>query len=206
MLLLLTGSSASGKTTLAQALPRMQNLVVRDFDEVGVPSDADKAWRHRAGESWFQRALQLQEQGQDLLLACQTPLGEALATPSADRLDGLAVCLIDCSDEDRLARLGQRPGPHSEEVLRAFVGWAEFMRHHHLDPQYRQDVMTDAAWSEMRWDRWTSWQTGDSRWSAETINTSDLDLQAAVEALQTWIFGQRRRTPQDGYSQCRQGG
>lgn len=70
------------------------------------------------------------------------------------------------------------------------------MRHHHLDPQHRQDVMTDASWSEMRWDRWTSWKTGDPRWTAETINTSDLDPREAVEALQSWITGQRRRSAQ----------
>jgi hypothetical protein len=195
MLMLLTGSSAAGKTTLVRSLPQIEGLVVHDFDEIGVPADADKVWRHRAMESWFQRALEFEEQGQDLLLACQSPLGEALATPSADLLSGLAVCLIDCSDDDRLTRLGQRDDVHSEELLDAFIGWAEYMRHHHRDPQYRQHVITEGSWSKMRWDRWTSWPTGDPRWSAATINTSDLDLIQSLRTLRSWVDRQRRRAP-----------
>jgi hypothetical protein len=118
-----------------------------------------------------------------------------LATPSADLLSGLAVCLIDCRDDDRLTRLGQRDDVHSEDLLDDLIGWAEYMRHHHRDPQYRQDVMTDGSWSKMRWDRWTSWPTGDPRWIAATINTSDLDLIQSLGTLCSWVDEQRRRAP-----------
>lgn len=42
------------------------------------------------------------------VLAGQSPLGEVLACPSAPALDGLAVCLMDVEDGERLRRLDAR--------------------------------------------------------------------------------------------------
>src|ERR1051326_8971980 len=111
MLLALTGSSGGGKTTLAYALAgRVPSLAVHDFDEWGVPSDADTAWRQRTGEHWLRRAYAIQETGRDLLLTGQSPLGEILATPSAYGLDGIAMCLVDVDDDERVERLTRRDG------------------------------------------------------------------------------------------------
>src|SRR3954452_13631970 len=142
MLLALTGSSGSGKTTLAYAVAgRLPSLVVHDFDEWGVPSDADTAWRQRTGEHWVRRAHALQEGGQDLLLTGQSPLGELLATPSAYGLDGIAVCLVDVDDDERVVRLADRDGDRwSEAEIDAFVGWGRWHRGHLADPQHRPDV------------------------------------------------------------------
>ncbi|MDQ3611149.1 MAG: AAA family ATPase [Actinomycetota bacterium] len=191
MLLLLTGTSASGKTTLARRLPPMPDLEVHDFDEIGVPEVFPPHWRNRANEDWLQRALTLQHQGKDLLLTGQTPLGEALATPSAERLTGLSVCLIDCSDEDRIARLHLRDGGMDPNLVSAMVTWADWMRLHHQDPQYEQHVIVDGSWPQMRWDRWTSWTRDDPRWRAEVINTSTFDLDGATTRLAEWITIQR---------------
>src|SRR5436305_857921 len=77
----LFGSSASGKWTVLPALRgRVPRLEACDFDEVGVPPVVDRSWRHRANEAWLRRALELQAAGTDLLLGCQTPLGEMLAS------------------------------------------------------------------------------------------------------------------------------
>ncbi|WP_431682917.1 hypothetical protein [Kitasatospora sp. KL5] len=112
MLLKLTGSSCSGKTTLAQSAgERLGRLAVHDFDELGVPDGADRRWRNRMTEMWVRRALEYQDRGVDLLLTGQSPLGEVLASPSAPSLDGIAVCLVDVSDELRRGRLAVRdPG------------------------------------------------------------------------------------------------
>jgi uridine kinase len=84
MLFKLTGSSCSGKTTLAYATAsRLRHIVVHDFDELGVPAGADPHWRHHMTEMWVRRALEYQERGIDLLLTGQSPLGEVLAVPSA---------------------------------------------------------------------------------------------------------------------------
>ena len=112
MLFKLTGSSCSGKTTLAYAaVGRLRQIVVHDFDELGVPEGADLHWRHRMTEMWVRRALEYQDRGIDVLLTGQSPLGELLAVPSAPLLNGIAVCLVDVADDVRRARLAERdPG------------------------------------------------------------------------------------------------
>jgi hypothetical protein len=83
VLFTVAGSSCSGKTTLARACADLGRLAVHDFDEVGVPSWADVRWRHKALEEWVRRGLAYQDEGVDLLLTGQSPLGEVLACPSA---------------------------------------------------------------------------------------------------------------------------
>jgi hypothetical protein len=96
------GSSASGKTTLLDEVRgRVPSLAVHDFDEIGVPPDADTAWRQRANETWVLRAVEYQAERTDLLLGSQTPIGEPLATRSVTRLDAISACLLDCADEVR---------------------------------------------------------------------------------------------------------
>lgn len=55
----ITGTSGSGKTTLVQhlknTLPSM-HFAIYDFDENGVPSDADKTWRIKTTNFWLQKA------------------------------------------------------------------------------------------------------------------------------------------------------
>ncbi|MGW4734684.1 hypothetical protein ACWEQC_36950 [Streptomyces shenzhenensis] len=84
MLFKLTGSSCSGRTTLAHAAAgRLGKIVVHDTDELGVPEGADRHWRHRMIEMSVRRALDYQDLGIDLLLCGQPPLGELPAAPSA---------------------------------------------------------------------------------------------------------------------------
>lgn len=47
MTLFITGTSGAGKTTLVENLKLMnlENIMVYDFDEGGVPVDADENWR-----------------------------------------------------------------------------------------------------------------------------------------------------------------
>lgn len=184
MLLLVFGSSGSGKTTLLSELPDLDGLTVCDSDEVGVPEDADTAWRQRAAEGHVRRAVELTAAGQDLLLAGQSPLGEILATPSATRLDAIAALLVDCADAERLARLGVRDGDSwPAERLDAFLGWARWMRGHCADPGHAQHVLTDGGWDRMRWDRWTGWRAGDPRWNVERIDTTGRPLHESVGHL-----------------------
>ena len=145
MFFLLFGSSAAGKTfALNELRGRVANLAIHDFDEIGVPSGADIAWRHRADERWVRRALDYQAEGIDLLLAGQTPFGEVLAAPSASRLEAISACLIDCDDATRVARLRAR-GPRwfarTGGELQNYLNWAEWMREHAADPSSRTEVI-----------------------------------------------------------------
>ena len=138
MLFLLFGSSGAGKTAALAALrDRVDRLALHDFDEIGVPPGADTAWRHAANEQWLQRALAYQADGIDVLLAGQTPVAELLASPSAQRLEGVSGCLLDCDDATRIERLQAR-GPDwlatTGGTLEDYLAWASWLREHAAAP------------------------------------------------------------------------
>lgn len=193
MLLVLTGSSCSGKTTLARALgERTRDLVVHDHDEVGVPENADTQWRNRTTELWIRRALEYQDRGLDLLLTGQSPLGEILASPSAPLLDGIAVCLVDVADDERRRRLAGRDGDQwSPAAVDAFIGWSAWHRGHARDPRYRPEVIIDGSWPEMVWHRWSDWTKDDPRWSTYVLDTTGQPVERSVEDLESWIAANR---------------
>ncbi len=165
MLFTIAGSSCSGKTTAARACVDLRGVVVHDFDEIGVPASADIRWRHQALETWVQRVLSYKDSGLDVLLTGQSPLGEILATPSAIHLEGIAACLLDVADDERLRRLHERdPGRWSEEIQQAFIGWARWHRGHAADPGHRPEVLENGGWEGMHWVRWRGWTGGDPRW------------------------------------------
>lgn len=198
MLFTVAGSSCSGKTTLARACADLERLAVHDFDEVGVPAGADLRWRHEALEGWVRRALAYQDEGVDLLLTGQSPLGEVLATPSAVRLDGIAACLLDVADGERLRRLNERdPGRWDEATTQRFIGWAAWHRGHARDPRYRPEVLTDGGWDQMRWARWADWHAGDPRWLVPTVDTTDRSITDAAAELRHWIETVRQAPTSD---------
>ncbi|KUN64518.1 hypothetical protein AQJ46_29175 [Streptomyces canus] len=67
-------------------------------------------------------ALQYQDRRVDLLLSEQSPLDEVLAAPSAAGLDGLAVRLVDVSDEIRHAERKEIVVVVDVEVVHAALG------------------------------------------------------------------------------------
>jgi hypothetical protein len=191
---ILSGSSASGKTTLARALSaRVQGLHVHELGEI-----ADEQWsRDRSGpwwrrdltERWLQRAILLDESGEDLLLT-EGVLGEVLAAPSAENVSGIAACLIDCDDGERLRRIRTR-GETDAVELQHFVNWSVWLRGHAADPQYwtgpiRQDG--DTTWHWARWERWT---VGDPRWSVLRIDTTHEPVEHSTDRLVAWLDEQR---------------
>lgn len=192
MLLLLTGSVCSGKTTIAHRCATVERLVVHDFDEVGVPEDADASWRQRTQELWAERAIAYEDAGRDLLLSGQSPLGEALAVPTAPLMGRISACLLDVSDTERLRRLDERdPGKWTTADKQDFLAWAAWHRGHAADPTYRPEVITADGWPHMLWDRWSDWQAGDPRWQVEIIDTTDKSLDECVAAVRAWIDAAR---------------
>jgi hypothetical protein len=198
VLFVLFGSSGAGKTSALDALRERapERLALHDFDEVGVPRDADTAWRQRTNEDWVRRALELQADGVDLLLAGQTPYGEVLAAPSADRLE-VVGCLLDVDEDVRLDRLGARGGEWLERSglnLPDLLAWAEWMRGHARDPQHRQHVIRRAGDPSMRWVRWADWREGDPRWRVRVLDTTALPIEAVADALLAWVAEERARS------------
>lgn len=199
MLLSLTGASGVGKSTALAVLEKIDwMLPVRcvEFDSVGVPPDADTAWRHGAIEHWVRRALEEQHKGGHLLLCGQVPLGELLAAPSADRLEGIAGCVLHCSPDTRRSRLRQRGEP--EDTLVHHVRFGEWFLGHSLDPAFHPEVIRVESSVPMRWERWQNWSQGDPRWLAHIIDTDTLtpgEVAARVEAWARTILKHRARVP-----------
>jgi hypothetical protein len=188
VLLTISGSSCSGKTTAARACADLPGLVVHDFDEIGVPSDADGDWRQRSMEHWVRRALDYQDAGLDVLLTGQSPLGEVLACPSAVDLNGIAACLIDVADDERLLRLERRdPGKWGPDRTRSFIGWARWQRGHAADPRHVAEAITTGGWPRMEWQRWSGWTSGDPRWIVTVIDTTGRTVEQSTADLRGWV-------------------
>lgn len=51
----ITGSSGAGKSTLVKEFKSLliKNFAIHDFDELGVPLDADKSWRIETTKKWI---------------------------------------------------------------------------------------------------------------------------------------------------------
>jgi hypothetical protein len=192
VLFLIFGSSCAGKTTIVDELrTRHAELEIHDFDEVGVPADADIAWRQRTNEQWVQRAVAA---GRDFVLVGQTPLGELLAAPSAPRLDGISACLLDCDGTERLARMRRRGDDWVARFgnnLDDFVHWGEWMRGHARDPAFQQFVIQERSDPGMQWERWRDWRANDPRWRVRIVDTSHVTVDDVADELDRWIEEER---------------
>jgi hypothetical protein len=193
VLFLLFGSSCSGKTTILNGLRgRFDALALHDYDEIGTPPGADTAWRHRTNEVWIQRVLAYQARGIDTLLSAQVPLGEIVASPLADQLDGLAACLVDCDDATRVARIAER-GPdwleRTDAEVDDYVNWAAWMREHADDLHARLEVIRiPETEAELRWNRLGEW-----RGSVLRVDTTSAPAADTVEEVAAWIDAERAR-------------
>jgi broad-specificity NMP kinase len=185
---LLTGASGAGKSTVRSLVEEVLTPKV-ECAELGqvvpIPPVPDIAWRQRATEAAVRRALEAQERGRHFMLAGDpVAAGELVAAPSAERLDGIAVCLLDCQRDVQLRRLTER-GDHPM-YFDAHMGFADWMRGHVRDPQHMPHVIIDPGWEEMRWERWRSLQAGDPRWRFEEIDTTTLSPEEVAAEVVAW--------------------
>jgi hypothetical protein len=193
MFFLISGSAASGKTTLARRLPtRLAQVVCHDADELPA---ADTAGRCINLERWVCQALEAQHGGQDFLLTAHSPLGELLACPSAPQLAGIAACLLDCADPVRIQRMRTRGidprWPPSQQLL----SWASWHRMHAWDPQWEPHVIDTNGPATHRYDRWCGWSQQDPRWQVYVLDTTTLTEDQTVERLIDWIYDARAQPP-----------
>ncbi len=193
MIFFVTGASGAGKTACLPELGRLlPEVALHDFDEVGVPPGADKAWRQRETEAWLRRGIAYAREGRDLVVCGQAVLGEILACPSAEEAGPIAVCLLDCADVLRIDRLRSR-GTHG--ATQDTLTWSAWLRVHSADPTWRPDVIRDGGWPEMRWDRWADWRLGDPRWQVNVIDTTALTPAEVARELARWVGTVRAGAP-----------
>jgi hypothetical protein len=186
--LLLTGASGVGKSAVRHLLEDSlaPDVECAELGEVmAVPPVPDIEWRQRATEAAVLRALAAQEAGRHFMLAGDpVAAGELVAAPSADRLDGIAVCLLDCEPDVQLQRLTERGDhPITFDAHRGFAAW---MRGHVRDPRHMPHVIIDSGWAEMRWERWRSLRAGDPDWSFDEIDTTALPPEEVAAEVLAW--------------------
>jgi hypothetical protein len=196
MFFLVTGASGVGKSTVRRAIAAEFEGVL-DAIELGALGSDPKweiAWRHRMVERAVRRALDARSRGRHFLL-CGDPVppGEVWAAPSADRLDGLHVCLLDAREEAQTARLLKRGD--DLKLIRHHVAFADWMRRHVVDHRHRPDVITGNAWPEMRWNRWVEATGAEPPWSSHVIDTSELGPEEVANQVAQWL---RERLPSRG--------
>ncbi len=185
MLLLITGASGAGKSSVREAIepqlsPAVECVELRDV--VSIPAVPTLAWRQRATEAVVLRAIELQPSGRHLLLSGDpVAAAEVVAAPSAPALDGLAVCLLDVSPEVQARRLSSRGDDPS--LLANHQAFAEWMRRQAADPLHMPHVLSTGGWEEMRWDRLTNVS---SNWQTRVIDTSEMTRPAVAEAVLAW--------------------
>jgi hypothetical protein len=188
MLLLLTGASGAGKSTVrAQIAGQLAAGVecVELGDITKIPPAPTIAWRQQATEAVVQRALLLQAVGRHVLLAGDpVAAGELIAAPSADKLAAIAVCLLDVNADTQAARLARRgDDPRLLADHQAFASW---MRAHAKDPSHRPEVLSTNGWGAMRWDRLRALDPRTRSWEMHVLDTSPLTSTEVADQILTW--------------------
>jgi energy-coupling factor transporter ATP-binding protein EcfA2 len=186
MFLLLTGASGAGKSTVRRAIasqlsPEVECVELHDV--VDVPAFPSIEWRQQATEAAVQRAMALQAEDRHLLLGGDpVAAGEVLAAPSAARLNGVAVCLLDVSPTAQSARLNRRGDDPA--LLPDHLAFADWMRGHARDPRHMPQVLSTNGWEAMRWERWSDTDPASGAWGMEVIDTSEMPPdQVALEVV-----------------------
>lgn len=109
--------------------------------------------------------------------------GELLAAPSADALDGIAVCLLDVDREAQAERLAAR-GDHPALFVH-HAAFAEWMRAHARDPGHMPHVLQVDGWGRMRWERWPA-PGEELGWAMQVLDTSHLTADQVAARLLDW--------------------
>jgi dephospho-CoA kinase len=139
-LVVLTGASAGGKSTLARAVEDcgVPGCEVLFFDSIGVPSEEEMrafgvghqpggAWQRAATIQWMQRIAGILEEGRAVLFEGQMRIAFIVEALALSGLDRARVLLVDCDDATRVARLrGERNQP--ELATADMMAWSAYLR------------------------------------------------------------------------------
>lgn len=192
MLFFVTGASGSGKTSVIPLLKDiLPDISIFDFDEMGVPKNADKIWRQKNTDYWVKKAYEYQLQEKDICVCGQAVLGKILCCPSASLLKEIFVCHLECQDAVRINRLRKR---NTYGVNQEMLNWSAWLRMHIIDPTWHQDVITKDSWKEMRWDNLNKYSKTIDLWKAYSIDTTNLSKKEIAKKIAEWIT-EKIKTP-----------
>lgn len=123
----ITGTSGSGKTTLIKLLKEKlpKNLFeVYDFDEKGVPANADKAWRIQTTDFWLTKAQENSLQKKSTIVCGVTVPSEILESLKKPYLP-IYFGFIKISDEIIKQRLKAREW--DDQLIQDNINWAHYL-------------------------------------------------------------------------------
>lgn len=185
MLYFIGGASGSGKTACIEALQRLlPNAIIHDFDNIGVPDNADSHWRQQATEKWLQKVIDEISSDQPYIICGQVVLGEILASPSGAQLLPIHSCLLDVTDIERVKRLNYCGTYGANQDT---LNWAAWLRMHHVDPQWEQHVIKNHAWENLEFSRWDNLLSWGDLAVTHVIDTTSLSIAEVAQSLFEWI-------------------
>lgn len=184
MIYFISGASGSGKSAI---IPNLKNILgdrvrVYNFDDFGVPEGAGKKWRQESTEKWLQKLIQEEK---DVCLLGQLVLGEILACPSAKQIDHINFCLLDVDDFERIKRLKTR---NTHGVDQNMLNWSSWLRMHHQDPKWMQQILKDNAWEKLDFTTWDNFETWDNKANVTILDTSDQTITQVAQSVSNWIL------------------
>jgi shikimate kinase len=138
-LVILTGASGAGKTTIAEAIEYRhgQEFDVFYKDRIGVPSVQEmidkfgsvEGWQRAATFEWMARLSLLLTQGRNVLFEGQSRFSFLTEAVEHAGITSYTTILVDCNDETRARRLAVdrgQPDLANEDMM----NWASFLRVH----------------------------------------------------------------------------
>lgn len=179
----ISGASGSGKTTIIPYLKKIldNDIAIYDFDDIGVPKNADTKWRQESTEKWISK---LVDQNKSACLLGQMVLGEIVACPSAAQLERVNFCLLDAHDFTRIKRLKERNMYGADQNM---LNWAAWLRMHTLDPQWHLHVIKDNAWSGLDFKVLEILDSWKEKAQTKIIDTTKLSLNQVAVEIADWI-------------------
>lgn len=187
------GASGSGKTAAILDLKKLLGdaISVYDFDDIGVPANADKKWRQESTEKWLKILL---KENKDACLLGQIVLGEILACPSAKHLKMVNFYLLDVSDMERVKRLKNRNTHGADQPM---LNWSAWLRMHHQDPQWAQHIIKEDAWNELDFTCWDQLANWDSKANINYIDTTTLTIdEVAIHISDHMLLKYKKNAPE----------
>lgn len=139
----ITGTSGCGKSTVMMIL-KLQLLglqfAVYDFDEVGVPTNADQIWRQQTTDYWLIKAYENSSRNISTIICGVTLPSEVLRSLHTSNL-AIYFGFIKVSDEIIKKRLQQRGW--SEQLIQDNILWAQFLKNE--VEQQQNSIIIDTA-------------------------------------------------------------
>jgi RNase adaptor protein for sRNA GlmZ degradation len=136
-LIILTGASGAGKTTLANAIAAKCGAAVKVlfFDSIGIPPveemiasfGSGEAWQRARTIDWMQKIASSTDCGCPVVFEGQMRISFIEEAIASSRLASTQIILVDCDDDTRRRRLSNERA-QNRLVDPTMMTWAHYLR------------------------------------------------------------------------------